>query len=425
MKKIICLILSLILMVSVLSGCFNNKEISTESSNENSNENIIPELSVWDGSVATAFAGGDGSAENPYKIASADQFAFLAQEINAGKDYKGKSFSLLCDIDLNNLEWTPIGNGEHSFEGYFDGNHHIIENLKFSNVTKYFFTEEETKSTAGVIGLFGLCENASLYDINISSATINIRNPKEYNQLYAGVLIGRITSNQNSEVSNIKISQVTVLTEKTSNEIANGNHALYVGGAIGYSFNDSNTTLCLKNVQSEISINCQKSYSDVNNLGGIIGVINNRGILKCSNLFNDMTLKLSEVCMSDFYCGAFGYIYNNHNAAVSNIFSKVSANQKPSAMALGEFPNKWYAIAGNISSSKLTEDTLSLQNLFGYVAALDDAYEPFENIMKLYDIHENCSFSENNCIPCEELPENHGFDTNVWDLSDLSNPKLK
>ena len=39
---------------------------------------------VWDGSVATAFAGGTGTESDPYVIASASQLAFLADRVNAG-----------------------------------------------------------------------------------------------------------------------------------------------------------------------------------------------------------------------------------------------------------------------------------------------------------------------------------------------------
>ena len=40
---------------------------------------------AWDGSsVATAFAGGDGTESNPYQIADGAQLAYLANEVNKG-----------------------------------------------------------------------------------------------------------------------------------------------------------------------------------------------------------------------------------------------------------------------------------------------------------------------------------------------------
>ena len=45
--------------------------------------------------------------------------------------------------------------------------------------------------------------------------------------------------------------------------------------------------------------------------------------------------------------------------------------------------------------------------------------------MKLYETDKPELYSETNCISCTELPENHGFDSEIWDLSDLSRPVLK
>ena len=64
---------------------------------------------VWDGSVAAEFAGGTGTAEDPYQIATGSQLAYLASQVNSGTDYEDTYFILTADIDLNNIEWTPIG----------------------------------------------------------------------------------------------------------------------------------------------------------------------------------------------------------------------------------------------------------------------------------------------------------------------------
>ena len=58
---------------------------------------------VWDGSIAAAFAGGIGTAEDPYQIATGAQLAYLASTVNSGETYAGKNFVLTTDIDLNGL----------------------------------------------------------------------------------------------------------------------------------------------------------------------------------------------------------------------------------------------------------------------------------------------------------------------------------
>ena len=89
---------------------------------------------VWDGSVATSFAAGEGTAASPYQISNGAELALFAQKVTAGA-------TTLCavltdDIYLNEnsenyAEWgekppvnawsTPIGSNTHKFEGSFDG----------------------------------------------------------------------------------------------------------------------------------------------------------------------------------------------------------------------------------------------------------------------------------------------------------------
>ena len=106
MKKTVLLCLSAVLFLMLLSGC------STEHTD------------VWDGSVATDFASGTGTEADPYQIATAAQLAYLAQQVNAGNQYEGQYFKVTNDLDLNDLEWTPIGNGTYDFSGFFDGGEH-------------------------------------------------------------------------------------------------------------------------------------------------------------------------------------------------------------------------------------------------------------------------------------------------------------
>ena len=71
---------------------------------------------AWNGSIATSYAGGDGSQSNPYQIATAEQLALLAHNVNdEGITYSGQYFILTNDIDLfglngtDTIQWTPIG----------------------------------------------------------------------------------------------------------------------------------------------------------------------------------------------------------------------------------------------------------------------------------------------------------------------------
>ena len=47
-------------------------------------------INVWDGSTAAAFAGGTGTAEDPYQIANGAQLAYLASSVNKRRNLRRK-----------------------------------------------------------------------------------------------------------------------------------------------------------------------------------------------------------------------------------------------------------------------------------------------------------------------------------------------
>lgn len=109
---------------------------------------LIEGADVWDGTTAESIKFGDGSNNNPYLITSANELAYIATQVNNGTSYENKYFHLLIDIDLNNKEWTPIGDNDNSFKGIFDGNGHVISNATIK-------TPESIPSSKTSYGFFG------------------------------------------------------------------------------------------------------------------------------------------------------------------------------------------------------------------------------------------------------------------------------
>lgn len=103
---------------------------------------------VWDGTAATAFAGGSGTEADPYLIANAEQLAYLANSVNNGNNYAGKYLKLTADIWLNDITkanwssdspkaWSPIGlHSGAKFEGYFDGDGYAVYGLCVNDALK-------------------------------------------------------------------------------------------------------------------------------------------------------------------------------------------------------------------------------------------------------------------------------------------------
>ena len=108
-------------------------------------------LDVWDG-TASPWTQGTGVSSDPYLIETAENLAYLAQKVNEGYQAQGQAvfknvyFLMTDDFDLNNINWTPIGNVNMNMQGYyfsgiFDGWYHNIDHLKI-------------QSNADVCGLF-------------------------------------------------------------------------------------------------------------------------------------------------------------------------------------------------------------------------------------------------------------------------------
>lgn len=251
------------------------------------------ETDVWDGTTASGFAGGTGMENDPWLIENAEQLAYLAQQVNKGKDYQRVHFRLVSDLDLSGKEWTPIGTDGNPFWGGFDGGGHTIIGMKI------------TGKEASYVGLFGECHNFTTASSYIKSVTVKGANisGKSFVGAIAGVganisdcysienticarrqvggvcgsLIGNISGCYNSSsVSGISTAGGIMGTASYEGNVGNGvvqycynigavtvsQQDSYVGGITGASANRYDISNCL---------NCGKITGNGKNVGGIAG----------------------------------------------------------------------------------------------------------------------------------------------------------
>lgn len=162
---------------------------------------------VWDGTTEYSFAGGSGTDEDPYLIATAEQLAYVATSVNQGVDsFEGKYLKLTMDICLMQQEWQPIG-FTNSFAGYFDGAGHTVYGLSI------------TDKTLSYGGLFGYVNGGTVKNLRIVGANISLQNA------YAGIVCGFAN---NSDLSTVIFDNCHV---EGSVNCAEGS---YVGGIVGY-----------------------------------------------------------------------------------------------------------------------------------------------------------------------------------------------
>ena len=217
---------------------------------------------------ADSYAGGDGSKTNPYEIATEEQLAKLARDVNNGNTpqaFLGKYFKLTADINLKNGIWMPIGkyynygndNGNNRlFFGKFDGNGHVIKNMHIQ------WKGTDAKSAWG---LFSTLQGASSTSLTTVTNLIieNAKVEKEpgfepYGPDYkVGVVAGEIYGN--TELSNIIIrgSKIT-----DNDETYNINNESKIGGIAGNVKTDSkNETFRIFNIAADTQINMLKNTS--------------------------------------------------------------------------------------------------------------------------------------------------------------------
>ena len=169
-----------------------------------------PQTAVWDGSVAGSFAGGDGSEADPFRIETGSQLAFLAREVNGGKDYAGKYVSMVCDVDLNHVEWTPIGNGTHSFSGIFHGNGHTVSNLKMTDGARFAGELSSAETDQYAAGLFGTARNAVIRNVKINHADIVVQNLAAGQFVTVGILVGDLRADTYAEISGVSVADASI-----------------------------------------------------------------------------------------------------------------------------------------------------------------------------------------------------------------------
>ncbi len=108
--------------------------------------------------------------ESVYVVTNRAGFTALAPAVNGGKTFSDKSFYMLCDIDMGNVNHTPIGkfhtdsSWPTSFSGKFYGNNFKILNLNVNN----------TSLNGG--GLFGSCYKAYFNDLHIFNGSVTVAN---------------------------------------------------------------------------------------------------------------------------------------------------------------------------------------------------------------------------------------------------------
>jgi hypothetical protein len=184
--------------------------------------NDYPRL-VWEQAPGTligngqpAYEGGSGDLNDPYQIATAEQF----MTIGCHPEDFDKSFILTADVDFKNIDCSqvlPIGFEHVGFSGQFDGQAHSLSNLTVSRA------RDTGVGVFGVVGVVNPAVSHASIHYTIGDNGLCSWGGGEYRG-------GSRLSASNGEIRNLHLLNVTVVGRE------------YVGGLIGLA--DSVVTDC-------------------------------------------------------------------------------------------------------------------------------------------------------------------------------------
>ena len=182
---------------------------------------------------------GKGTIDDPYIINSKRQLNNIRYELNS-------CYKLACDIDLESVEWEPVGNENMPFRGTIDGNGYTISNLSIMS------------SKQGTAGLFGAVENATIKNINIRNVNLNLEDMSS-----VGALVGYAL--RNSIIRNCSV--------KGSGHISGAQNT---GGLIGTIKNGS-----VSDCSSTVTVKGTYTSYYIQEVGGLIGCVKDSEINRC------------------------------------------------------------------------------------------------------------------------------------------------
>lgn len=109
---------------------------------------------------------GNGTADNPYLIEDKEDLCYFRDLVNHGNFFEDCYFLQTKDIDLEGMEWEPIGSWGSSnyFEGVYDGGCNVISKLIIP------FSKSNNRNE-GRVGLFGYL-SGTVKNLGIESGSI-------------------------------------------------------------------------------------------------------------------------------------------------------------------------------------------------------------------------------------------------------------
>lgn len=274
-------------------------------------------LNATDDALAKAlsenvFDRGAGTKTNPYIISSVDTMKAFSAAVEAGNSYKGKYISLSKNIDLGNMEWTPIGDKNHLFEGIFNGKGYTISNLTMGSKTAPI-----NHASAGLFGY--VAASAQILNVNLTNVEI-YANTQAVSYAGAVAAFAKVDSSA---------SQGTIFNnchaDGTISVNTGDKGAAMVGGIVGF----GNQMMTLANCGADVDVTATTGSKNAN-AGGLVGFESIKSLTINSYSYGDVVVDSTNINsnVGGLVGGANGMLYNNYtssNVTAPQTLSKTGA----------------------------------------------------------------------------------------------------
>ncbi|MDR1974288.1 MAG: cadherin-like beta sandwich domain-containing protein [Bacteroidales bacterium] len=253
------------------------------------NKNLISFFAVtimllFASSVQAQFSGGSGTAQDPYKISTAEDLDAVRSFV--GASHTDKYFRMINDIDLTaylsgNAEgWLPIGDETNKFMAHFSGGGYAVKGLHVDRDFIYLYD-----GTTYVVGLFGY-NTGTIEDLGVEGSKIQ-GTSNLLGEVHVGGLVGHNTGI--IRYCYATIDSVSISPHKAYNSL---------GGLVGY--NNGVISNCYVTGSSVYPLSDTSSHTQ--HLGGLVGYLQNGSVINCYSAIG--------VTGSDPFVGAIiGYTY--------------------------------------------------------------------------------------------------------------------
>ena len=332
---------------------------------------MMPVSAAW---TADTSWGSNYDSATEFTIADAGDLAQFANMVNGGKDFSGKTVKLTADIDLENQEWTPIGNGVCygnsyngvAFKGTFDGDGHTISGLKIVSVA----------DVNTPVGLFGVVSGGTVKNLVLDTVSVNT------NSMSAGAAIGLMVDEATAD--NIYVSgSLAASNDNGRNE--------GLGGVVGTITEKGTVTNCINTA----SVTATEFLTD-GCAGGVVGKA-------YYNTDSGNTILIQNCINTGAVTGKYaaGGIVSFSTAEVINCINTGTVKAGTEAGGIiGEQTNSG-VISGNSNSGEISNTTGSAGTAYGGIVGWI-RYQANENYMTAYvtDVNDNTNTGLVNAPGC-------------------------